>query len=387
MAIAIKCPACGRGYKLKDELAGKRVKCQCGQPIIVPRPAEVAKSADAAYAVGETVQSAVTSMIDEEIAAAAKKAAAETTPGLRDAEALAAVEERRAIKRGQWTRKQKNLFAGIGVAAGCLVAAVVVYLVVAAALKPGYSTPEDAFRANREAVAKRNWRAEFLTLDPESQDRVVGATAWSGVYMAAESPKVAAVLKKHGLGEAVDAVKAEQEAARESLKKYEEQAMNPVAAAAMTDATASADEDASSEEDESEDEDLPIGGMFADIDAKQRQYAAAIGDKTAFYTEMVEALDEEFKASLPENAVLRMMALDPRNDLLRALAQADLSDVKIDGDKAQGKMTVVLGGERVDSPAMFKRIDGRWLVHLPEAGDLSDYENVGPFTGGLLTHF
>ena len=43
MAIAIKCPACGRGYKLKDELAGKRVKCQCGQPIIVPRPAEEAK--------------------------------------------------------------------------------------------------------------------------------------------------------------------------------------------------------------------------------------------------------------------------------------------------------------------------------------------------------
>ncbi len=387
MAIAIKCPACGRGYRLKDELAGKRVKCQCGQPIIVPRPAEVAKSDDAAYAVGETVQSAVTSMIDEEIAAAAKKAAAETTPGLRDAEARAAVEERRAIKRGQWTRKQKNLFAGIGVAAGCLVAAVVVYLVVAAALKPGYSTPEDAFRANRDAVAKRNWRAEFLTLDPESQDRVVGATAWSGVYMASESPRVAAVLKKHGLGEAVDAVKAEQEAARESLRKYEEQAMNPVAATAMTDETASADEDASSEEDESVDEDSPIGGMFADIDAKQRQYAAAIGDKTAFYTEMVEALDEEFKASLPENAVLRMMALDPRNDLLRALAQADLSDVKIDGDKAQGKMTVVVGGERVDAPALFKCIDGRWLVHLPEAGDLSDYENVGPFTGGLLTHF
>lgn len=50
-------------------------------------------------------------------------------------------------------------------------------------------------------------------------------------------------------------------------------------------------------------------------------------------------------------------------------------------------MTVVLGGERVDAPALFKRIDGRWLVHLPEAGDLSDYENVGPFTGGLLTHF
>lgn len=326
-------------------------------------------------------------MIDEEIAAAAKKAAAETTPGLRDAEARTAVEERRAIKRGQWTRKQKNLFAGIGVAAGCLLAAVVVYLVVAAALKPGYSTPEDAFRANREAVAKRNWRAEFLTLDPESQDRVVGATAWSGVYMAAESPRVAAVLKKHGLGEAVDAVKAEQEAARESLKKFEEQAMNPVAAAAMTRATASADEDTFSEGDESAHGDLPSGGMFADIDAKQRQYAAAIGDKSAFYTEMVKALDEEFKASLPENAVLRMMALDPRNDLLRALAQADLSDVKIDGDKAQGKMTVVLGGERVDAPAMFKRIDGRWLVHLPEAGDLSDYENVGPFTGGLLTHF
>jgi hypothetical protein len=37
MAISLSCPSCDRGLKVKDELAGRRIKCPgCGKPIAVP---------------------------------------------------------------------------------------------------------------------------------------------------------------------------------------------------------------------------------------------------------------------------------------------------------------------------------------------------------------
>jgi hypothetical protein len=39
MAIVCQCDECGREYRIRDELAGKRVKCkECGAPISIPRP-------------------------------------------------------------------------------------------------------------------------------------------------------------------------------------------------------------------------------------------------------------------------------------------------------------------------------------------------------------
>lgn len=35
MSIAVQCPKCGRGYKVRDELAGKQFKCQCGEVVAV----------------------------------------------------------------------------------------------------------------------------------------------------------------------------------------------------------------------------------------------------------------------------------------------------------------------------------------------------------------
>ncbi len=36
MPIAVTCQACGREFKLRDELAGRSVRCRCGRPIVVP---------------------------------------------------------------------------------------------------------------------------------------------------------------------------------------------------------------------------------------------------------------------------------------------------------------------------------------------------------------
>ncbi|MBN2293607.1 MAG: hypothetical protein JXM70_14350 [Pirellulales bacterium] len=35
MSIAVQCPKCGRGYQVRDELAGKQFKCQCSEVIAV----------------------------------------------------------------------------------------------------------------------------------------------------------------------------------------------------------------------------------------------------------------------------------------------------------------------------------------------------------------
>lgn len=36
MPISLQCPECGKGYRLRDELAGKRVRCGCGTETTVP---------------------------------------------------------------------------------------------------------------------------------------------------------------------------------------------------------------------------------------------------------------------------------------------------------------------------------------------------------------
>ena len=36
MPISLQCPGCGKGYRVRDELAGRRVKCSCGTETTVP---------------------------------------------------------------------------------------------------------------------------------------------------------------------------------------------------------------------------------------------------------------------------------------------------------------------------------------------------------------
>jgi len=38
MPISVDCPGCGKHYRLRDALAGRRVKCRCGRVVAVPEP-------------------------------------------------------------------------------------------------------------------------------------------------------------------------------------------------------------------------------------------------------------------------------------------------------------------------------------------------------------
>ena len=40
MPISITCSACGQNFNLRDELAGRTVRCRCGRPLPVPGTAK-----------------------------------------------------------------------------------------------------------------------------------------------------------------------------------------------------------------------------------------------------------------------------------------------------------------------------------------------------------
>src|SRR5262245_65940425 len=40
MPITVTCQACGQSFSLRDELAGRSVRCRCGRPLAVPAPTQ-----------------------------------------------------------------------------------------------------------------------------------------------------------------------------------------------------------------------------------------------------------------------------------------------------------------------------------------------------------
>lgn len=40
MPITVKCAHCGQSFALRDDLAGRSVRCKCGQPLTVPNPSQ-----------------------------------------------------------------------------------------------------------------------------------------------------------------------------------------------------------------------------------------------------------------------------------------------------------------------------------------------------------
>ena len=41
MSISFACPRCGKHFKVREELAGKRAKCSCGNVLKIPDPAQL----------------------------------------------------------------------------------------------------------------------------------------------------------------------------------------------------------------------------------------------------------------------------------------------------------------------------------------------------------
>jgi hypothetical protein len=55
VSITFKCNLCGKGYRVKDELAGKKAKCSCGTSIAIPKPQPAASAAQSSVPVAKPV--------------------------------------------------------------------------------------------------------------------------------------------------------------------------------------------------------------------------------------------------------------------------------------------------------------------------------------------
>jgi hypothetical protein len=68
MSIAFACTGCGKSFKVKDELAGRKAKCTCGQVVTVPIP-------EPEPAAAEALEEDIFSFKDEPVAAAPMRVA------------------------------------------------------------------------------------------------------------------------------------------------------------------------------------------------------------------------------------------------------------------------------------------------------------------------
>jgi hypothetical protein len=71
----------------------------------------------------------------------------------------------------------------------------------------GYSSPQEAFSARRNAVDRRDWRTAFFTLTPQAQDAEILGLFDSCIFHQERNVTARAAMKKYGL--AIDTVFAE----------------------------------------------------------------------------------------------------------------------------------------------------------------------------------
>ncbi|NUQ61815.1 MAG: hypothetical protein HUU20_04960 [Pirellulales bacterium] len=347
MSITIKCPGCGKAYQLKDNLAGKRVKCKCGQPIVIPPPVAAAESEDSTYGLaGSADLDHRPSLVEEESASRGAGPPVGPQAGGGAAPPPAAEEHFDEPRRPARKRFPAPLMKSLAIA-GCLVGlavgAVVGYLAVASVLKPGFRTPEEAFRAYQEALSKKDWKTQIRVLDRESQAKVVEFAALMTVSIAEPGPAVREVFRKHGV-----AIPAAGKAAERVV------------------------DDVSDTEEEGE-------SSRSQAPPQRPPLAAAVQDKPAFYAELMAALEAEEEKHLPQNPVLKLMAKKAKKEAMKLIATAKLTNVRIESDTAQATMVFAADDEEVETPVLFKRFGGRWFLHMSKPEDFG-----GSGAGSLL---
>jgi len=177
----------------------------------------------------------------------------------------------------------------------------------------GAETPEAAFAAFQEAAQEKDWKAVAELLTPESQESMAAGMIFIASFMAAfdegKGKELEQLLKKHGLDP--DAAKGPDAEEAASLEQALKAAVGP------------------------------------------------IKDKPALIAEMIGWLDENAEGAGGSSFA----------EGFGSIASAKLSDLSIEGDTATGTVT----GEDESGPIEFRRLNGRWLIHIPE-----DETRMGP---------
>jgi len=317
MAIHVQCPQCGHAYEFRNQLAGQQIDCRCGSVLSIP----------SGPAASETPTPAGSTPSVEQ----ARKAGSPTI--FRAALALAAIAALVVVAVVAFRTWGRGAAKPPDEPEGSL---------------PGYASPEEAFQAEKEAVARKDWKAALGVLAPQSRDRMVGWWALGAVEVARVDPETRGLLARHGVD-----VEGELKQGPAAIPME------------LLDPTRLLDPTAWLEPKKLLDPKTLLNpqGLKEAIrktDERSQRLAAAIRDKPEFYAELRNRLEAvgakwEGKAGLAKIVPAKL------------LADGQLTDVVIRGDTATGQQSFSFWGRSIRLPIHFQRIEGRWYKSLAPA--------------------
>jgi len=348
VSIVMKCTGCGKQYKLRDDLAGKRVKCKCGQAMVVPAPAPAPESD--AHDLAPMDASDPSSLLDENQPPPAAGSALPRTAVPPPAKKPEPVGE--PVKKAPKKAGGNTLVARLGPVAlmlGLMAVPVVIILgFIWLVMRPGFGSPEEAFAAHQEALLTRDWDGLIATYTPQSRemflDRMLENISFSWGFDE-PSPDIEAVLEEYGLEEILPEVTSEDDAEEAGGDSAETTAEEEVEI------------------------DYEEYARKAEEAAKEREKLRkrlldSVEDKVGLYSDLNDAIETMVEKNLPENPVLAIMTKKPVEAARRNLARVDLDDLEVDGEAAEGSMTFKPPGEDKEQtfPVKFKKVGGRWYL-------------------------
>ncbi len=408
MAITITCQACNKSYKLKDELAGKKVKCKCGHSMVVPKPRPKSAADPLNSELGSLDDGdPMSSLLDDALPPAGGPAAPAKSTGGKPAPAAGSPTFPKPLVRkevtGDYRRVERIAREAAGYAAqeavkeaakrsgpgATKLALISVAIVFGLALgtiglgvgvywwrQPGFRTIEETFAVHQESLRDKNWNMQFRTFTPERQEEILGKMAFGVLWSAGSGSLVGAVLEKYGVTEPGE----------------EEETYADILAELRPEDDAPFDPNHEPTPDEiaemqriGEEISRRLTAMNERNEQRRKRMISDVENKPAFYAALREAMERQEKNAREATTapgIVKMAAAFEKAEARKAQASRKLADVQIDGDTAQAQTTpaLAMGDSRQAEPISFRRIDGRWYIDVTKEQPLE--EEVGGDSGG-----
>ncbi len=344
MAISIQCAGCGKSYSLADKLAGKKVKCSCGQSMVVPGPEATPIAHDPLDALGDLGPpgAAPTPGIDEDAlwdeALPPAEGTTLPTPGGAALGALGTPvipnepePARRKKKKASGKGNQLLVYLAVGGGLAAIAAAIIVAAVTAS--RPGHRSPEDVFAVYSDCMQRQTWKPLFRAMDPDTLDRYTLLVIDRTQYLASKSGEMREVFARH------------------TGQPYE----LPTT-------------DAGNDDEETDLEDV-FGQQGQATEAWQREIVSKIEDKPTFLMDLSVAIEAYQEKHLPRNPAAKMLIKKPLGEFRRQMADGQLTELTIDGDRATAHIPVREPDGVIEAPIVFSRINGRWFLTIENMGE------------------
>ena len=183
MPISVRCPKCGHGYQLRDELAGKQAKCRCGQTLSIPVATPLTSLLDEEN-IGQSPDDIVPTMPPDMVAARPKRSQSSPQFG-------------KGFSNKKKHGKDNTTVVIASVAGGVVVFFIVLlvwFLLTGSTAKPrasatppptapsrprltslpGQATPQETFETFKQAWAAGDWDRVYSLLTPAAQNQMTG---------------------------------------------------------------------------------------------------------------------------------------------------------------------------------------------------------------------